>query len=114
MDPPFLTAPMLFSVTHVRRIVPIFLIAALLVLPAGGRGQALAHSTNYDPGWLQQVFASAAREFSVPESILLSVGYNESRWEQHGGAPSTSGGYGIMQLTHVDQVFDAAGKGRLR
>ena len=53
---------------------------------------------------LQEAFRSAAAEFGVPESILLSVSYNVSRWEHHDGEPSTSGGYGLMHLTSVDQV----------
>src|SRR5216683_358303 len=45
------------------------------------------------------LFAAAAKEFGVPDSILLAVGYNESRWESHGGSPSVDGGYGFMDLT---------------
>jgi N-acetyl-anhydromuramyl-L-alanine amidase AmpD len=51
---------------------------------------------------LQSAFTMAALEFRVPLSVLLSVSYNVSRWEQHGGAPSVSGGYGPMHLTRVD------------
>src|SRR5579884_1522143 len=36
---------------------------------------------------LQAAFAAAAKEFSAPESILLAVSFEESRWEQHGGQP---------------------------
>ena len=58
------------------------------------------------PGALQQAFSAAAREFGVPESVLLAVSYNESRWESHAG-PSTSGGYGVMHL--VDLGHDLSG-----
>lgn len=51
-------------------------------------------------------FGAAASEFGVPAPLLLSLSYNESLWEQHGGLPSTSGGYGLMQLTHVDSLRD--------
>ncbi len=44
-------------------------------------------------------FAAAAKEFGVPVSLLLAVGYNESRWEPHGTEPSVDGGYGLMDLT---------------
>ena len=44
----------------------------------------------------------------MPRSLLLAVSYNESRWEQHGGRPSTSGGYGVMHLTDVPAA-DARG-----
>ncbi|MBO0839264.1 MAG: N-acetylmuramoyl-L-alanine amidase [Sciscionella sp.] len=46
----------------------------------------------------QAEFASAAREFGVPEGLLLAVSYAESLWEEHAGAPSTSGTYGLMGL----------------
>src|SRR5437867_2798589 len=60
---------------------------------------------------LQAAFATAAREFGVPESILLAVSYNLSRWETHKGAPSFAGGYGPMHLTDVAsmQRFNAKG-----
>ena len=45
-----------------------------------------------DPTALQSAFTAAAHEFGVPVSVLLSVSYNVSRWETHGGAPSVSGG----------------------
>jgi hypothetical protein len=47
----------------------------------------------------QQEFAAAAQEFGVPESVLLSVSYLESRWEDHAGQPSRAAGYGPMHLT---------------
>jgi N-acetyl-anhydromuramyl-L-alanine amidase AmpD len=60
---------------------------------------------------LQAAFAAAAKEFGVPEHILLAVSYNLSRWENHGGAPSFAGGYGPMHLTHLDSVPSVDGKG---
>jgi N-acetyl-anhydromuramyl-L-alanine amidase AmpD len=59
----------------------------------------------------QAVFTAAAREFGVPEEVLLAVSYNLSRWENHGGAPSFAGGYGPMHLTHLDSVPNQNGKG---
>ncbi|MGR6916688.1 N-acetylmuramoyl-L-alanine amidase [[Actinomadura] parvosata] len=46
----------------------------------------------------QADFAAAAREYGVPESLLLAVAYLESRWDANGGRPSTAGGYGPMHL----------------
>ncbi|MEU4230599.1 N-acetylmuramoyl-L-alanine amidase [Nonomuraea sp. NPDC026600] len=46
----------------------------------------------------QEDFAAAAREFGVPESVLLGVSYLESRWDANAGAPSVAGGYGPMHL----------------
>lgn len=53
---------------------------------------------------LQAAFESASQEFHVPLGILMSVSYNETLWEQHDGEPSTSGGYGVMHLTQVNQL----------
>ncbi len=57
-------------------------------------------------------FSAAAAKYGVPESVLLAVSYAETRWDDHQGAPSTSGGYGPMHLTAVDpsEVVDLSGK----
>ncbi|MFD1541050.1 N-acetylmuramoyl-L-alanine amidase [Nonomuraea guangzhouensis] len=43
-------------------------------------------------------FAAAARDFGVPESVLLGLSYLESRWDANAGTPSVAGGYGPMHL----------------
>ncbi|MEU4580384.1 N-acetylmuramoyl-L-alanine amidase, partial [Nonomuraea sp. NPDC023979] len=72
------------------------------------------------PDGRQANFAAAARAYGVPESVLLGVSYLQSRWDAHGGAPSTAGGYGPMHLldpaaarpgpghTHADRRGDPA------
>lgn len=60
---------------------------------------------------LQAAFAAAAREFGVPEPVLLAVSYSLTRWESHAGAPSFAGGYGPMHLTHVDSLPGAPARG---
>jgi hypothetical protein len=87
---------------------PALLISSLLFLLIARPGPLRAQT---DPQSLQQAFAGAANEFHVPEAVLLAVAYNESRWEQHDGAPSTSGGYGIMHLVEINGTVIAAGKG---
>jgi N-acetyl-anhydromuramyl-L-alanine amidase AmpD len=57
------------------------------------------------PADRQAAFARAAQVSGVPEKVLLAVSYMESRWDDHGGAVSSSGGYGVMHLTQ-----DAAAK----
>jgi N-acetyl-anhydromuramyl-L-alanine amidase AmpD len=52
-----------------------------------------------DAGRLQDAFASASATYHVPSEVLLGVSYLQSRWDEHGGAPSVSGGYGPMHLT---------------
>jgi N-acetylmuramoyl-L-alanine amidase len=68
------------------------------------------------PSDRQATFARAASVSGVPQAVLLGVSYMESRWDDHGGSPSTAGGYGPMHLTHVDastspREFDRLGKG---
>ncbi|MET9242394.1 N-acetylmuramoyl-L-alanine amidase [Nonomuraea sp. NPDC003709] len=63
--------------------------------PPGHRTGALPPT---NPSGRQAEFAAAAREFGVPESVLLGVSYLESRWDANGGSPSTAGGYGPMHL----------------
>ncbi|WP_246074939.1 N-acetylmuramoyl-L-alanine amidase [Nonomuraea terrae] len=66
----------------------------------------------------QADFAAAAREYGVPESVLLGVAYLESRWDANGGRPSTAGGYGPMHLVDAfpaeatDGIGDALGDPR--
>ncbi|APE21092.1 N-acetylmuramoyl-L-alanine amidase [Streptomyces venezuelae] len=51
---------------------------------------------------LQNRFADAAREFDVPQSVLMAVSYRQTRWESHDGLPSVTGDYNVMGLTKVD------------
>ncbi|MFD3993783.1 N-acetylmuramoyl-L-alanine amidase [Streptomyces sp. NPDC058583] len=51
---------------------------------------------------LQSQFANAAREFDVPQSVLMAVSYRQTRWESHDGQPSVTGDYNVMGLTKVD------------
>jgi len=80
-----------------RLALALGLIICLAALPVG----AQPRPAPADPQALQQAFTSAAREFSVPEPLLLAVAYNLSRWESYGGAPSVAGGYGPLHLTDV-------------
>ncbi len=53
-------------------------------------------------GSLQEQFAAAAEEFDVPQSVLMAVSYQQTRWESHDGEPSTTGAYNVMGLTKVE------------
>jgi len=60
----------------------------------------------------QDAFAAAAQKYGVPVEVLLGVSYLESRWDDHAGSPSTSGGYGPMHLTDVEgDLADGRGEG---
>ena len=88
---------------HDRRNTPFVLLLALALVSSFFAGpRALASATPPASGSdLQNAFHAAAGEFGVPENLLLAVSYNVSRWEGHDGAPSTTGGYGVMHLTDV-------------
>ncbi|MFJ8299296.1 N-acetylmuramoyl-L-alanine amidase [Streptomyces sp. NPDC094447] len=66
------------------------------LLGAAGDGTAAGEVS------LQSQFANAAREFDVPQNVLMAVSYQQTRWESHDGEPSTTGAYNVMGLTKVD------------
>jgi N-acetyl-anhydromuramyl-L-alanine amidase AmpD len=68
-----------------------------------------AAAATIDSVVLQEVFGEVAKEFGVPQSVLMAVSYNQSRWDHHEGH-SEVGGYGLMNLVHVDENQDAKGK----
>jgi hypothetical protein len=85
--------------------------AAIAVAPqasASDWSRCLHGSTNR-----QTVFARAATVSGVPDKVLLGVSFMESRWDDHGTDPSTSGGFGPMHLTDRSAYADtsAAAKG---
>lgn len=53
---------------------------------------------------LPAAFTAAAARYDVPRDLLMALGYAESRLDMHAGAPSASGGYGLMHLAHNPQV----------
>ncbi|MFE7562909.1 N-acetylmuramoyl-L-alanine amidase [Kitasatospora sp. NPDC057500] len=84
--------------------------AAAFGMAAGGATFAVAApaAPTAPAAGLQAQFAAAAKEFKVPESILLAVSYQQTRWESHQGRPSTTGNYNVMGLTQVDVAAVAA------
>lgn len=88
-----------------RRIVRAAAVAAAGVLGAGamatGAGAQGSTGPASGPGQRQAEFTAAANRSGVPADVLLAVSYQETRWEAHAGAPSTSGAYGPMALTDV-------------
>jgi hypothetical protein len=87
--------------------------AGLAAAPASGAGAVDWSACTDGPTARQQVFDRAAEVSGVPKKVLLAVSYLESRWEDHDGAVSTSGGYGPMHLTlrQVDPDQNADVKG---
>ncbi|GAA4636145.1 N-acetylmuramoyl-L-alanine amidase [Actinoallomurus vinaceus] len=84
--------------------------AAAVVLASLGAGPAFAEQRASAPPARQQAFATAAKEYKVPENVLLAVSYLESRWDTNRGLPSTTGGYGPMHLVEVTPATGAVEK----
>lgn len=68
------------------------------MLPAGVQAQTTAQ------GPLNQAFADAAAQFDVPRDLLVTIGYAETRLNDHDGQPSVANGYGIMHLVENNQA----------
>ncbi|MFJ3755247.1 N-acetylmuramoyl-L-alanine amidase [Streptomyces sp. NPDC090080] len=83
---------------HLRRAAAAAVASAALVLPLLGAAPPPGETTA-SAALLQRAFVSAAADHHVPQSVLLAVSYLQSRWDNHGGAPSVTGGYGPMHLT---------------
>ncbi|MGC4944109.1 N-acetylmuramoyl-L-alanine amidase [Kribbella sp. DT2] len=88
-----------------RRRPKILAALAALALPIAAIGVSSsgppAAASTPAPG-LAAAFQSAAQQYGVPEPVLLAVSYAETRWDDHQGKSSTSGGYGPMHLTAAD------------
>jgi hypothetical protein len=80
-----------------------FLTAAGLAapaLPAHAAGTTIAEAA-----------AAAQQRFGVPASLLEAICYFEGQLSDHGGAPSSDGGYGCVDLarnSHLDTLDQAA------
>ncbi|MDH2428329.1 N-acetylmuramoyl-L-alanine amidase [Sphaerisporangium sp. TRM90804] len=66
-------------------------LAALFTLAAAPAGAARDVPLN-------EAFARAAAAHDVPRDLLVALAYAETHLDGHGGAPSASGGYGVMHL----------------
>ncbi|MFJ8662897.1 N-acetylmuramoyl-L-alanine amidase [Streptomyces sp. NPDC093795] len=77
-------------------------IGTIAVASPGLLGVAASDGKAAGDSSLQSQFANAAREFDVPQSVLMAVSYNQTRWESHDGEPSVTGAYNVMGLTKVD------------
>jgi len=83
---------------------------AALVTVVMATAVAISGTASADPPTDRQAeFSVAAQKHGVPESVLLAVSYMQSRWQDHGGEYSTSGGFGPMHLTDV--AFATSGPG---
>lgn len=90
--------------TNIQRAALLFVAIILFTATLAPVAQPAAQSD------LDQEFQAAAKEFGVPADILKAISYNQSRWEDHDGQPSVSGGYGLMHLTLEKETPDGHGK----
>src|SRR5919199_6068016 len=82
--------------------------AGAVLLGVIGPGKALAQPSPNSP--LMAEFVEAADEYDLPASVLLAMGYVNTRWEMpppeasayEPGNPHGRGAYGIMQLVQND------------
>ncbi|HLX51868.1 MAG TPA: peptidoglycan recognition family protein [Streptosporangiaceae bacterium] len=71
---------------------------------------AASHSTA-GPSTIAGAAKAAQHRFGVPASLLEAICYLEGHLSDHGGAPSSAGGYGCMDLarnSHLDTLDQAA------
>jgi hypothetical protein len=84
-----------------RSALVILAVATVLPLVALPLSASSSVSSSEPPG-LSAAFHDASQRHGVPERVLLALSYAQTRWDDHGANPSTSGGYGLMHLTDVD------------
>jgi hypothetical protein len=85
-------------------------VAALctLSLPASA---APRHAAGAGAGPIARAAKAAQQRFGVPVSLLEAICYLEGHLSDHGGTPSSEGGYGCMDLarnSHLDTLGQAA------
>ena len=97
---------MLRFIPRRRRTLVLAGIALAVLVTSGIAGAQNRHASTLNsppPSPRQQEFSSAAREFGVPEPLLLAVSYTLTRWEDAKGASvDTTGAFGPMHLTAAD------------
>nr|WP_242484210.1 peptidoglycan recognition family protein [Streptomyces sp. NE5-10] len=90
-------------------VVTALLTGALAMAPAQAQppsGPEGAASAGERPR--ADLFRAAGERHHVPETVLLAVSYLQSRWDDHGGAPSVDAGYGPMHLTDARATLAGA------
>ena len=92
--------------------VPGYALAAsrTTVPPTTGPPTTVPRTTGV-PGTIASAALAAQHRFGVPHSVLEAICYLEGHLSDHGGAPSSEGGYGCMDLarnSHLDTLDQAA------
>jgi len=94
------------------RLLTTFAAVAVGTLTAAVGASAAPVPARTRPGAIAAAAAAAQHRFGVPASLLEAICYLEGHLSDHGGAPSSDGGYGCMDLArnrHMDTLGQAAG-----
>ncbi|MGW0892494.1 N-acetylmuramoyl-L-alanine amidase [Saccharopolyspora sp. NPDC002578] len=83
------------------RAATVLAVSAVLTAPAATT--ALAAAPEGPDTAQQRAYESAATEFGVPQSLLMAVSFQLTRWEDHHGEQSRAGGYGPMHLVELSE-----------
>ncbi len=86
--------------------------AAVVTLIVAASASAAPVQARTRPGAIAAAVAAAQHRFGVPAVLLEAICYLEGHLSDHGGAPSSDGGYGCMDLarnSHMDTLGQAAG-----
>src|SRR5215472_12605637 len=104
---------------HSRSVTRTPVVRTLLIVGALGALSALSVPANASAapghaagrGTIAGAAKAAQQRFGVPASLLKAICYLEGHLSDHGGAPSSEGGYGCMDLarnSHLDTLDQAA------
>lgn len=66
-----------------------------------------------DGAQLAIAFENAAKEFNVPQELLIAIAYAETHLDGHDGLASQDGGYGVMHLVENPQTTTLAAASKL-
>jgi N-acetylmuramoyl-L-alanine amidase-like protein len=76
--------------------------AALAALSVPAAGAAAGHTAG--PATIAGAARAAQQRFGVPAALLEAICYLEGHLSDHGGAPSSQGGYGCMDLARNNRL----------
>ena len=103
-------SPFMARTPVVRTLLIVGAAAALGVLSVPANASAAPRAAA-GRGMIAGAAEAAQQRFGVPASLLEAICYLEGHLSDHGGAPSSDGGYGCMDLarnSHLDTLDQAA------
>ena len=101
----------LFSTARTPRPRTLLTVGAAAALGALSVPANVSAAPRHGPGAIAGAAEAAQHRFGVPAPLLEAICYFEGHLSDHGGAPSSAGGYGCMDLArnrHLDTLDQAA------